>query len=88
MRQVVFLALGLAAVRVSARRCVAVLALVAVAIPALPASTAVAGVDAGIPSLSLNRAYTTAPFAGTTTTANGNEGSAYVAADNALWLFD
>jgi PKD repeat protein len=62
--------------------------LVAVAIPALPASTAVAGVDAGIPSLSLNRAYTTAPFAGTTTTANGNEGSAYVAADNALWLVD
>ncbi|MEP6625809.1 MAG: PKD domain-containing protein, partial [Acidimicrobiia bacterium] len=43
---------------------------------------------AGIPALSLNRAYTTAPFAGTTTTANSQEGSAYVPADNALWLVD
>ncbi len=44
--------------------------------------------SAGIPALSLNRAYTGAPFAGTTTTANSQEGSAYVPADNALWLVD
>lgn len=43
---------------------------------------------AGIPALSLNRSYTTAPFPGTTTTASGQEGSAYVPADNALWLVD
>ncbi len=43
---------------------------------------------AGIPSLSLNRAYTTAPFAGTATAASGQEGSAFVPADNAVWLAD
>ncbi len=43
---------------------------------------------AGIPALSLNRAYTTAPFAGTATTASGQEGSAYVPSGNALWLVD
>ena len=43
---------------------------------------------AGIPALSLNRAYTTAPFAGTATTASGQEGSAYVPTGNALWLVD
>src|SRR3954452_22638742 len=62
--------------------------MVAIGMSVLPASPATAGVDAGIPSLSLNRAYTTAPFAGTTTTANSQEGSAYVAANNALWLVD
>ncbi len=61
---------------------------------ALAASTLLAIVvagaapNAGIPALSLNRAYTTAPFAGTATTANSQEGSAYVPADNALWLVD
>ena len=74
--------------RISARRAIAVCSLLAVAVSTLPATAATAGVDAGIPSLSLNRAYTTAPFAGTTTTANSQEGSAYVPADNALWLVD
>src|SRR6478735_4073902 len=80
--------LGGTTVRNSARRVFAVCVLVAVGLSALPAGTASAGVDAGIPSLALNRAYTTAPFAGTTTTANSQEGSAYVPADNALWLVD
>jgi PKD repeat protein len=62
--------------------------MLAMCLSMLPATTASAGVDAGIPSLSLNRAYTTAPFAGTATTANSQEGSAYVPADNALWLVD
>src|SRR3954452_3229284 len=62
--------------------------MVAIGMSVLPASPATAGVDAGIPSLALNRAYTTAPFAGTATTANSQEGSAYVPADNALWLVD
>jgi PKD repeat protein len=75
-------------VRISARRAIAVCSLLAVAVSTLPATAATAGVNAGIPSLSLNRAYTTAPFAGTTTTMNGQEGSAYVPADNALWLVD
>ena len=44
--------------------------------------------SAGIPALSLNRSYTTAPFAGTATTASGQEGSAYVPTGNALWLVD
>ena len=74
--------------RISARRVFAVCVLVAVGLSVLPAGTASAGVDAGIPSLALNRAYTTAPFAGTSTTANSQEGSAYVPADNALWLVD
>ncbi|MGZ4676491.1 MAG: CBM96 family carbohydrate-binding protein [Acidimicrobiia bacterium] len=74
--------------RSTARRALAVLATVAIGITALPAQPATAGIDAGIPSLSLNRAYTTAPFPGTTTTANSQEGSAYVPADNALWLVD
>src|SRR5690242_12593711 len=80
--------LGGAIVRISARRVLAVCATVAVGLSAMPTTPASAGVGAGIPSLSLNRAYTTAPFAGTATTANSQEGSAYVPADNALWLVD
>jgi PKD repeat protein len=75
-------------VRNAARRVFAAAVLVVVGLSGLPTGTASAGVDAGIPSLSLNRAYTTAPFAGTSTTANSQEGSAYVPADNALWLVD
>ncbi|MEO6469386.1 MAG: PKD domain-containing protein, partial [Acidimicrobiia bacterium] len=44
--------------------------------------------SAGIPALSLSRSYTTAPFAGTATSASGQEGSAFVPTGNALWLVD
>lgn len=71
-----------------ARRVLVVVITAAVGTSLLPVLSAGAGLDAGIPSLSLNRAFTTAPFAGTTTTANSQEGSAYVPADNALWLVD
>src|SRR5882672_7789398 len=80
--------LGRTTVRSSARRVFAVCVLVAVGLSALPTAPASAGVDAGIPALSLNRAYTTALFAGTSTTENSQEGSAYVPSDNALWLVD
>ncbi len=74
--------------RFTVRRVLVAVATVAIGVSTLPASVAVAGLDAGMPSLSLNRSYTTAPFAGTTTTANSQEGSASVPADNALWLVD
>ncbi len=73
---------------IAARRVLAAVSTAAIACSTLFATPAGAGLDAGIPSLSLNRTFTTAPFAGTGTTANGQEGSAHVAADNALWLVD
>jgi FOG: PKD repeat len=73
----------------TARRFLAAFACVAVVLSGLVGlGAASAAPTAGIPALSLNRAYTTAPFAGTTTTANSQEGSAYVPANNALWLVD
>ncbi len=41
-----------------------------------------------LPGLSLNHSFTTAPFAGTSTSARDEEGSTYVPSDNALWLTD
>lgn len=41
-----------------------------------------------VPELSLNRTIRTSPFTGTTTSAKDNEGSAYVARDNSLWISD
>ena len=73
----------------TARRFLAAFACVAVVLTGLVGmGAASAAPTAGIPALSLNRAYTTAPFAGTTTTASGQEGSAYVPTGNALWLVD
>ncbi len=74
--------------RFTVRRVLVAVVTVAIGVSTLPASVAGAGLDAGVPSLSLNRAYSTAPFPGTTTTANSQEGSAFVPADNALWLVD
>ena len=73
----------------TARRFLAAFASVAVVLTGLVGlGAASAAPTAGIPALSLNRAYTTAPFAGTATTASGQEGSAYVPTGNALWLVD
>ncbi len=44
--------------------------------------------DTAAPQLGLNRLIRTSPFVGSTTTARDNEGSAYVASDNALWMVD
>lgn len=70
------------------RRAFAAVLTAAIGFSTLGATSADAGLSAGIPSLSLNRVYTTAPFAGTTTTAAGQEGSTYVPTGNALWLVD
>ena len=40
------------------------------------------------PQLSLNRLIRTSPFVGTTVSVRDNEGTAYVASDNALWMAD
>ena len=74
----------------TARRVLATVGAAAIGASLLTIGGSAAGASptAGIPSLSLNRAYTTAPFAGTSTTAKGQEGSAYVASDNALWMVD
>ncbi len=70
------------------RRAFAAVLSAAIGFSTLGTTAAIAGVSAGIPSLALNRAYTTAPFPGTTTTAAGQEGSAYLPTGNALWLVD
>jgi hypothetical protein len=44
--------------------------------------------DTSSPGLQLARVIHTTPFAGSTTSMRDNEGSAYVAADDALWLAD
>ena len=62
---------------------------------ALSAVMAVAALDAGPaqglisttePRLTLNRLIRTTPFVGSSTSVRDNEGSAYVAADDALWM--
>ncbi len=44
--------------------------------------------DASVPQLALNRLIRTSPFVGSSTSVRDNEGSAYVARDNALWMVE
>ena len=44
--------------------------------------------DTTSPQLSLDRLITTSPFSGSTTSVRDNEGSAYVPADDSLWIVD
>jgi PKD repeat protein len=77
-----------AGTRPNARRMAAVFAFVGLAsvfsafptLGALPATTT--------PELSLNRTIGTSPFTGSSVVMKDNEGSAYVARDNSLWLAD
>ena len=48
--------------------------------------TAQALIDTAQPQLSVNRLIRTSPFQGTSTTVRDNEGSAYVASDDAMWM--
>lgn len=45
-------------------------------------------VDTTTPQLTLNRLIRTSPFTGSSTSVRDNEGSAYVASDDALWMAD
>jgi PKD repeat protein len=60
--------------------------LLPVAVAAGPASGALP--DTPAPELTLDRVIRTSPFDGTTTSTRDNEGSAYVARDNSLWVAD
>ena len=50
--------------------------------------TAQALISTTQPQLTLNRLIRTSPFVGTSTKVSDNEGSAYVASDDALWMAD
>jgi len=50
------------------------------------AGTAQALIDTAQPQLTLNHLIRTSPFQGSSTTVKDNEGSAYVASDDALWM--
>ena len=54
--------------------------------PMAPASGALPDIDE--PELALNHILRTNPFAGSSVSAKDNEGSAYVARDNSLWMGD
>ncbi|MBK5289123.1 MAG: PKD domain-containing protein, partial [Acidimicrobiia bacterium] len=52
----------------------------------VPIGTTAATAATGDPTLVLNRLIETAPFVGSSVSVRDNEGSAYVAADNSLWI--
>ena len=69
-----------------ARRSIAPSLGVVLVLVVMGTGTAQALIDTAQPQLSVNRLIRTSPFQGTSTTVRDNEGSAYVASDDAMWM--